>query len=49
MPVLYYLGGAYNIASDIVILVLPIPIVWRLRLPKSKKLAVTGIFLMGGL
>lgn len=49
MPVLYNLGATYNIASDLVILVLPMPIVWRLQMPRSKKYAVTGIFLMGGL
>lgn len=49
MPMLLDLGAASNITSDLIILVMPMPIVWRLQMPRSKKYAVTGIFLMGGL
>ena len=46
---LYYLGAANNIVTDLMILVLPMPVVWNLQMPRSKKYAVTGVFLMGGL
>lgn len=49
MPMLYQLGAAYNVFTDFAILILPMPIVWHLQMPKSKKIAVTGVFLMGGL
>ena len=42
-------NAALNIASDIMILVLPMPIVWRLHIKKSQKLAISSIFLLGGL
>ncbi|KAL9615041.1 MAG: hypothetical protein Q9167_000464 [Letrouitia subvulpina] len=37
-----------NIATDILILVLPMPIVWHMSIPKAQKIAVSFIFLMGG-
>lgn len=46
----YYLGVAIpNIATDIVLLVLPMPLIWRLQITLSQKVAVTGIFVLGGL
>ena len=45
---LYY-AQAFMVATDIFILCLPIPIVWNLRLRKSKKIGVLGIFLLGSL
>jgi len=41
-------NAALNITSDIMILVLPMPIVWRLHIKKSQKLAISSIFLLGG-
>ena len=49
MRLLYYLGAANNVVTDLVILVLPMPVVWKLQMPRPKKYAVTGVFLMGGL
>ncbi len=37
-----------NIVTDILILVMPIPIVWSLHLPKNKKIGVCLLFLLGG-
>ena len=42
-------NAALNITSDIMILILPMPIVWRLHIKKSQKLAISSIFLLGGL
>ena len=39
-----------TILFDLVILVLPIPLVWEVQLPtKAKRLGVVGMFLLGGL
>lgn len=38
-----------NITTDLVMLVLPLPVVWRLQIPKRQKLALTGIFILGSL
>ncbi|KAL8900042.1 MAG: hypothetical protein Q9207_005880 [Kuettlingeria erythrocarpa] len=42
-----YFSQAYMIATDIIILCLPIPVVWRLHLRKGKKIGVLTIFLLG--
>ncbi|KAL8854181.1 MAG: hypothetical protein Q9198_010935, partial [Flavoplaca austrocitrina] len=36
-----------GLVTDILILTLPIPIVWNLQMEQSKKIAVTGVFLLG--
>lgn len=42
-------GSALNLATDLIILCLPMPMVWKLRLPLKQKLAVIGIFATGAL
>lgn len=41
--------GGFNIATDVLILVLPIPQVWQLRLSTSKRVGLTFVFLLGSL
>jgi hypothetical protein len=38
-----------NMIFDVVILILPIPIVWQLSLEWAKKIGLASIFLLGGL
>ena len=47
--VLSYGITAANIATDIIVLVLPIPWLWNLQMRTSKKLALSGIFVLGSL
>ncbi|KAL4862831.1 hypothetical protein BDV12DRAFT_206977 [Aspergillus spectabilis] len=45
---LFYLwNGVANLLTDVIILCIPIPIVWRLQMHRSQKLAISGIFLLG--
>lgn len=46
-PTAFISIGAYNIISDVVILCLPIPMVWRLHAKKEMKVGLTIIFLVG--
>ncbi len=39
--------GAVNAAIDLTILLLPVPMVWGLQMPRKRKIAVSGIFGMG--
>ncbi|KAI9833957.1 MAG: hypothetical protein M1826_005862 [Phylliscum demangeonii] len=39
--------GALNLLADLVILLLPLPVVWRLQLVRKQKLALTAIFALG--
>ena len=40
-------AAALNSAIDVILLVLPVPLVWKLMLPSKQKLAVIGIFGLG--
>jgi hypothetical protein len=39
--------SAFNIITDFIILLLPIPSVWKLHVPRSTKIALTGVFCFG--
>lgn len=41
--------GAISLGEDVVLLLLPIVVVWRLRLSTRKKLQITSIFAIGSL
>lgn len=41
--------GASNVVIDILILVLPLPIVWKLQMRRSKRLGVLAVFGTGGM
>lgn len=45
----YYGNAIANLLTDVVILCLPLPLVWRLNITTHRKLAISGIFLLGGL
>lgn len=43
-----YLGTSIiNLLIDVMVIVLPMPMLWRLQMSLSKKIALTGIFGMG--
>ena len=44
-----YVQSAVNTISDFYLLGLPMPIVWKLQMPRRKKIGVSAIFLMGTL
>ncbi len=46
IPVLIVIGG-FNIATDVTLLVLPVPLIWKLRLPWPKRLGVFAAFATG--
>lgn len=46
----FSIGGAIpNILTDVALLILPLPYIWRLNRPVSQKFALAGIFMLGGL
>lgn len=47
MSVMRNMNSSANIVSDFIILMLPLPIIWRLELPLKQKMAVAGIFGLG--
>ncbi|EEU38374.1 uncharacterized protein NECHADRAFT_34678 [Fusarium vanettenii 77-13-4] len=44
---LWYINGIINIVSDFAILILPLPVIWKLQLPLSQKILLSGIFGLG--
>lgn len=40
-------NGICNLIIDVLILLLPLPMVWRLRVPSRQRLELSGIFLLG--
>ncbi|KAL8993501.1 MAG: hypothetical protein Q9188_007315 [Gyalolechia gomerana] len=40
-------SGAFNVASDIAILIIPISMVWTLQMSRQRKLAVSAVFATG--
>lgn len=42
-------GLALNLLTDIGIVILPIPMIWKIQINMTEKIAVSGAFLLGGL
>jgi len=40
--------GIPNIITDVMLIIYPIPFVWRLQMPTSQKIALSGVFTLGG-
>lgn len=41
--------GSFNIASDLLIFILPLPLVWRLELSRREKAGISVIFMSGAM
>ncbi|KAL8925333.1 MAG: hypothetical protein Q9208_003623 [Pyrenodesmia sp. 3 TL-2023] len=46
---LYVANAAFNIATDSILLFLPIPVIWRLNVTRMQKVGLTAVFGMGTL
>ena len=45
----YYGNAIANLLTDVIILCLPLPLIWRLNMTTHKKTALSGVFLLRGL
>lgn len=45
----FYGNSIPNIMTDLALLALPIPSVWSLQIPRTQKVILSGIFVLGGL
>ena len=41
--------GAFDVFADFVMLIVPLPILWKLQLPKRQKIILTAVFMTGTL
>ena len=44
---IWFTNAALNIATDLTIFILPIPVIKRLNLPSRQKAALLGVFILG--
>ncbi|KAJ5675817.1 hypothetical protein N7462_008714 [Penicillium macrosclerotiorum] len=47
--VFYQYISPFNVLTGFLILAMPLPLVWRLHAPKMQRLAIIGVFMLGGL
>lgn len=46
---MYYAEAYSDVATDLLILITPIPMIWTLQMATARKVAVSGVFLLGAL
>ena len=46
---MYYAEAYSDVATDLLILITPIPMIWTLQMPLGRKVAVSGVFFLGAL
>ncbi len=49
LSVMYFMNGLTNLFSDVVILAMPLPIIWKLNTRLAHKFLLSAIFALGGL
>lgn len=47
--VVHIVSASINTASDLTIMILPQPVIWRLELSTKRKWGLTAVFMLGGL
>lgn len=44
---LWYINAGGNILTDVILFALPIPIVWKLQMPRSQRVSLLAVFCLG--
>ena len=47
--VVHIISAAINTASDLIIIIMPQPVIWRLNISNKRKWGLSAVFLLGGL
>lgn len=45
----YWASATLNVITDLIVLTLPMPLVWKLRIPTKRKIGISLIFIAGGI
>jgi hypothetical protein len=48
-PSMYFSEAMLNLLSDVILLVLPFPMVVKLKMGRAQKVGLCGIFMLGGM
>lgn len=46
---LWFFNASMNILTDLALLIMPMPLLSQLQLPRMQKIALVGVFAIGGL
>ena len=49
LGVVLLVAAVINVVTDVVILALPLPHLWRLQISRARRIQLSGIYLLGGL
>lgn len=49
VPQFFFINGIIAVLIDVMILCIPAPVIWKLQMPKTQRVAVTSILLLGSL
>ncbi|KAF3804216.1 hypothetical protein GCG54_00000566 [Colletotrichum gloeosporioides] len=47
IAIIWYFNGTFNIFTDFIIITLPIPKILQLQMPRTQKVVVVGVFMLG--
>ena len=47
LPAVYLSVSIINLLLDVMVIILPMPMLWKLQMPASKKLVISGVFGIG--
>ncbi|KAF4432314.1 Satratoxin biosynthesis SC1 cluster protein 4 [Colletotrichum fructicola] len=47
IAIIWYFNGTFNIVTDFIIITLPIPKIWQLQMPRTQKVVLVGVFMLG--
>lgn len=46
---LYFITAIINVIYDVIIVSMPMPVIWKLQMPRSRKIGISGIILLGAI
>ena len=46
---MFVILGTINAVTDVFIIIMPLPMIWKLRLPRNRKLGICGIFALSSI
>ena len=47
LPAVYLSVSIINLLLDVMVIILPMPMLWKLQMPASKELVISGVFGIG--
>lgn len=45
----FWVSASINVVTDVALLLLPLPLVWKLQMPSKQKTLISLVFVLGGM